>query len=150
MTQEEALTYTILYLFESCLAHHPGFFCSSRRVLSAAFSSPLPYPLCSFLCLHLPPLTLQLTFFVTDRTLVASSPVTPTSTTTSHPGPLKDGDLFQIGLEPCGVLTCQDEMSTSSVCTAVKKKTKHKTENTVNNSERELVLVLQHQVQAHG
>ena len=63
---------------------------------------------------------------------------------------MKDGDLFQIGLEACGVLTCQDEVSTSSVCTAVTRKTKHKTENTVNNTEFSLVLVLQHQVQAHG
>ena len=51
-------------------------FCSSRRVLSATFSSLLPYPLCSLLCLYLPPLTLQLPFFVTGRTLLASRPVT--------------------------------------------------------------------------
>ena len=63
---------------------------------------------------------------------------------------MKDGDLFQIGLEPCEVRTCQDEVSTSSVCTAVTKKTKHKTENTVNNTGLALVLVLQHQAQAHG
>ena len=41
---------------------------------------------------------------------------------------MKGGDLFQIGLEPCGVRTCQDEVSTSSVCTDVTKKTRHKTE----------------------
>ena len=63
---------------------------------------------------------------------------------------MKDGDLFQTGLEPGGVRTCQDEVSTSSVCTALTKKTKHKTENTVNNTELALVLVLQHEVQAHG
>ena len=33
-------------------------------------------------------------------------------------------------LEPCGVRTCQDEVTTSSVCTAVTKKTQHRTENT--------------------
>ena len=59
-------------------------------------------------------------------------------------------DLFQIGLEPCGVRTCRDEVSTSSVCTAVTEKSKHKTENNVNNTELALVLVLQHQAQAHG
>ena len=58
--------------------------------------------------------------------------------------------LFWIALEPCGVRTCQDEVSTSNVCTPVTKKTRHKTENTVNNTELALVLVLQHQVQAHG
>ena len=63
---------------------------------------------------------------------------------------VKDGDLFQIGLGPCGVRTCQDEVSTSKKCTAVTKKTEHKTENTVNNTEPAVVLVLQHQVQAHG
>ena len=57
---------------------------------------------------------------------------------------MKDGDLLQIGLEPCGVRTCQDEVSTSNACTAVTKKTKHKTENPVNNTELALVLVLQH------
>ena len=63
---------------------------------------------------------------------------------------MKDGDFFQIGLEPYEGRTCQDEVSTSSVCTAVTKKTKHKTENTVNDTELALVLVLQYQVQAHG
>ena len=48
-------------------------------------------------------------------------------------------DLFQIGLEPCGVRTCRDEVSTSSVCTAETEKSKHK--NTVNNTELALVLV---------
>ena len=55
-------------------------------------------------------------------------------------GSPKDGDLFQFGLEPCGVRTCQDKVSPSSVCTAVTQKTKHKTENTVNNTELALVL----------
>ena len=38
-----------------------------------------------------------------------------------------------VGLEPCGVRTCQDEVSTPSVCTAVTKKTKHKTEEATLN-----------------
>ena len=63
---------------------------------------------------------------------------------------MKDCDLFQIGLETCGVRTCQDEVSTSSVCTAVTKKTKHKTENTVNNTDLAIVMVLQHQEHANG
>ena len=37
--------------------------------------------------------------------------------------------FFQIGLEPCGARTCQDEVSTSSVSAAVTEKTKHRTEN---------------------
>ena len=51
-------------------------------------------------------------------------------------------DLFQIGLEPCGVRTfvemkCQHQVYAQN-------------ENTVNNTELALVLVLQHQVQTHG
>ena len=38
---------------------------------------------------------------------------------------MKDGDLFQIRLEPCEVRTCQDGVSTSNVCTAVTKKTQN-------------------------
>ena len=56
---------------------------------------------------------------------------------------MKDGDLFQIGPEPCEVRTCQE-------CSKWQNKTtEQKTQEAVNNTELALVLVLQHQAQAH-
>ena len=50
-----------------------------------------------------------------------------------HTAHLNGCDLFQIGLEPQGVLTCQDEVSTPSVRAAVTRKTKHSTEEATLN-----------------